>query len=86
VRRRRDFEIFSMSFLDAICCGFGAIILLFIIARTSEPGRLEQVRSADGLREGSTSAVTGVRLISGPSREIGMSFSGVEILARFVGR
>jgi hypothetical protein len=50
VRRRRDFEIFSMSFLDAICCGFGAIILLFNIARTSEPGRLEQTeRDLDGL-------------------------------------
>ena len=31
MKRRRQFEIFSMSFLDAICCGFGAIILLFIV-------------------------------------------------------
>jgi von Willebrand factor type A domain len=50
VRRRRQFEIFSMSFLDAICCGFGAIILLFIVSRTSEPARLEQSeRDLDGL-------------------------------------
>ena len=27
-RRARDFEVFSMSFLDTICCAFGAIILL----------------------------------------------------------
>ena len=26
MKRRREFEIFSMSFLDAICCGFGAMI------------------------------------------------------------
>ena len=28
-RQRRDTETFSMSFLDCICCGFGAMILLF---------------------------------------------------------
>lgn len=30
-RRRRDINIFSMSFLDAISCGFGAVVLLFMI-------------------------------------------------------
>ena len=50
MRRRRQFEVFSMSFLDAICCGFGAIILLFIVSRTSEPARLEQSeRDLEGL-------------------------------------
>ncbi len=42
MKRRRDFDIFSMSFLDAVCCGFGAMILLFIVTRVSEPARLEQ--------------------------------------------
>jgi hypothetical protein len=42
MRRRRELEVFSMSFLDAICCGFGCIILLFIISRNTEPLRLEQ--------------------------------------------
>jgi hypothetical protein len=42
MKRRRELEVFSMSFLDAICCGFGAIILLFIISRNTEPLRLEQ--------------------------------------------
>ena len=50
MRRRREFEIFSMSFLDAICCGFGAMILLFLLIRTGEPTRLEQAeRDLDGL-------------------------------------
>ena len=30
-RKRRPFEIFSMSFLDCMSCGFGAVILLFMI-------------------------------------------------------
>ncbi len=29
--RKRDIEIFSLSFLDCICCGFGAILLLFVL-------------------------------------------------------
>ena len=50
MKRRREFEIFSMSFLDAICCGFGAMILLFLVIRTGEPARLEQAeRDLDGL-------------------------------------
>ena len=31
-RRSRKTEAFSLSFLDCICCGFGAIILLFIVS------------------------------------------------------
>ncbi len=30
-RRRRRFDIFSMSFLDTICCAFGALVLLYMI-------------------------------------------------------
>ena len=30
-RRRRQFEVFSMSFLDCMSCGFGAVILFFMI-------------------------------------------------------
>ncbi len=30
-RRRRDGDIFSMSFLDCMSCGFGAVILFFMI-------------------------------------------------------
>ncbi len=42
--RRRDFEIFSLSFLDCICCGFGAIILLFVLSKFAEPIIIEEVR------------------------------------------
>ena len=29
--RRRTIEVFSLSFLDCICCGFGAVILFYVI-------------------------------------------------------
>lgn len=34
--RKRDTESFSLSYLDVMCCGFGAIILLLMITRVSE--------------------------------------------------
>ena len=33
-----------MSFLDVICCGFGAIILLFVLSKFAEPVIIEEVR------------------------------------------
>ena len=42
--RRRDIEIFSLSFLDVICCAFGAIILLFVLSKFAEPIIIEEVR------------------------------------------
>ena len=40
--KRRDNEIFSMSFLDVICCGFGAIVLLLLITKISIPASIEE--------------------------------------------
>ena len=42
IRGRRLIEEFSVSFLDVICCGFGAIILLLLITKTVAPVLLEQ--------------------------------------------
>jgi hypothetical protein len=39
-RVRREAEAFSMSFLDCICCGFGAIILLLVVTEYGDPVRL----------------------------------------------
>ena len=30
--RRRQTSVFSLAFLDCICCGFGAVILIFILS------------------------------------------------------
>ncbi len=40
--RRRPIEVFNLSFLDVISCGFGAIILLLVISKISEPRVIEQ--------------------------------------------
>ncbi len=34
IRRDRDFQIFNLSFLDVISCGFGAVVLLVLISKT----------------------------------------------------
>ncbi len=41
-RRRREVDTGSMAFLDVICCGFGAIILLLVLTKIFEPIRLEE--------------------------------------------
>jgi hypothetical protein len=41
-KKRRAPEEFSMSFLDVICCGFGAVILLLMITKTVQPQIIEQ--------------------------------------------
>ena len=40
--RRRNVEAFSLSFLDCICCGFGAIILLLVLSKIYEPVVIEE--------------------------------------------
>lgn len=39
--KRRTAEEFNISFLDVICCGFGAIILLLMITKTVAPQLIE---------------------------------------------
>lgn len=50
MKKRRENEAFSISFLDVITCGFGAIILLLMIAKTGDAPVLEKaVQSLDGV-------------------------------------
>ncbi len=41
-RKSRDIEAFSLSFLDCICCGFGAIVLLLVLSKIYEPAVIEK--------------------------------------------
>ena len=41
-RKRRPFEVFSMSFLDCMSCGFGAVILFFMIINAQVKETTEQ--------------------------------------------
>ena len=43
-RKRRNVEAFSLSFLDCICCGFGAIILLLVLSKIYEPVIIEKTQ------------------------------------------
>ncbi|MBT8137564.1 MAG: VWA domain-containing protein [Gammaproteobacteria bacterium] len=43
---RREIQPFSLSFLDAIACGFGAILLLLVITKVTQPMVLEQTTEA----------------------------------------
>jgi hypothetical protein len=41
-RRDREFQVFSMSFLDCICCAFGALILIMVLTQVGTPKVIEQ--------------------------------------------
>ena len=43
--KRQSIEVFSLSFLDVITCGFGAIILLLVLSLALEPATLEHLTS-----------------------------------------
>jgi hypothetical protein len=43
--RRRKINAFSLSFLDCICCGLGAVILLFVIVNAKNAIRKDTVTS-----------------------------------------
>jgi hypothetical protein len=46
--RRRRVEVFSLSFLDCICCGFGAVVLFYTIV-AGQTG-IDRLRSNDTLQ------------------------------------
>lgn len=54
--RRRSLEIFNLSFLDVVSVGFGAVVLLLVIIKISEPVMREEMgadlsRALERLRE-----------------------------------
>ena len=48
MRRRRKVEVFSLSFLDCICCGFGAVVLFYTIV-AGQTG-IHRLRTTDALQ------------------------------------
>lgn len=42
-KKRKVIEGFSLSFLDVVCCGFGAVILLLVLSRYAEPVVIEEM-------------------------------------------
>jgi len=46
LKRSRDTESFTVSFLDVASCGFGAMIILLMLAKPSQPAPLEVAEAA----------------------------------------
>jgi hypothetical protein len=42
-KQRKQIDVFNLSFLDVVSCGFGAIILLLVISKVSEPLVIEKM-------------------------------------------
>ena len=42
MKKNRDTETFSLSFLDAVTCAFGAVILLLVLTKIYEPQLIER--------------------------------------------
>lgn len=55
MKKRRNIEAFSLSFLDCICCGFGAIVLLLVLSKIYDPKNLniqaESIELSQSLKE-----------------------------------
>lgn len=43
--RRKRLNVFSLSFIDCICCGLGAIILLFVVVNAKSAARKDAITS-----------------------------------------
>jgi len=46
LKRSRETESFTVSFLDVASCGFGAMIILLMLAKPSQPAPLEDAEAA----------------------------------------
>ena len=55
MKKRRNIEAFSLSFLDCICCGFGAIVLLLVLSKIYDPTNInvqaESIELSQSLKE-----------------------------------
>ena len=47
--KKKDFDIFNLSFLDIISCGFGAVVLLVLISNTAEDASQSSVVEVEEL-------------------------------------
>jgi len=75
MRKRRDMETFNLSFLDVVCCGFGAIILLLVITKIYEPVTIQ--KSQEELQKLIVTLEQELNLIQGESTVLNQTLTEV---------
>jgi len=70
--RKREFDIFSLSFLDIISCGFGAVIMLILISKTHDD---VSITGQDEIRDMLNTVITLENTISEIKNTIESQFS-----------
>ena len=45
LKKKRNSDIFGLSFMDCICCGFGAVILMFILTTGENAKQSEEIKN-----------------------------------------
>jgi hypothetical protein len=76
--KRHPVEVFSLSFLDCICCGFGAIILLLVLTEYGDPIQLRE--QSEALRGSAQQLEAQLKEIRGQTELITRQLEGKEDL------
>lgn len=66
--RRRSTTVFSLAFLDCICCGFGAIILIFVLSVSARDQ--DQTEIIDNLRRALAGQIAALAKIRSTKTEV----------------
>ena len=74
--KKRSAEGFNLSFLDVICCGFGAVILLLVLSRFAEPVTIEELRK--DLNKQIVAMTQAIELLTGETRVLNRSLTEVQ--------
>lgn len=74
-KRTRDFEIFSLSFLDVISCGFGAVVLLVLLSKSTIIGGTVDINRISELLETLTQTQTKSVDIESKSQQISLEIN-----------
>ena len=76
--RKREFDIFSLSFLDIISCGFGAVIMLVLISKPNDDVSITGIEEIENLLK---TVITLENTISEIKQTIESQFSKVDQLS-----
>ena len=74
--KKRSTEGFNLSFLDVICCGFGAVVLLLVLSRFAEPITIEEQRK--DLNKQIVAMTEEINLLTGETRVFNRSVTKVQ--------